>query len=152
MSETKNYGTVQPIIVNEGESISNLVVIGFLSPSENAPEPRILIGSNQLVPKSTQVPGFLLSVKKWRELEALANLAVVDITRACPAHGDRRILARDPAGGDRTVPQKLRDYLASRWQRLNDATRDASHRQALVEEAELVSECMRWMDTAGLGR
>lgn len=148
---TKDYGTVQPIITNEGEGESNLVVTAFLSPSELAPEGRILIGSNQLVPRHSQIPAFLLSVGKWRELESLVNLAVVDITRACPAHGDRRLIARDPDAG-RSVIQALRDYLGMRWLKLSEATRDATHRQALVDEAEQVAGFMRWMDEARLGK
>lgn len=144
----KLYGIIEGIVTNEGEGTGNLAVCAMLSPSESFPRARIVLGSNKF--SNSRIDGFAISVSKWRELEALVNLACVDITSACPAHGDRRLAA--PTNDGMTRPQKLRAYLVSRYRELELRVKLQSGMSHLADEAELVGTLVQWMDEAGLGR
>lgn len=147
LAETKNYGTVDEVITNEGEGVSNLAVCAMLGASENYPECRIVIGSNQMV--RPQIQGFAISVRKWRELEALVNQACIDITAVCPAHGDP---PPRPRAGMEGRPQALRAYLVRRWKQLDIGVKMQAGRGELAAEAEEIGSFLRWMDEAGLGK
>jgi hypothetical protein len=145
MPESKLYGVVNEVITNEGEGVGNLAVCALLSPSENMPRARIVIGSNRLA--SEPIAGFAISVPKWRELEALVNQACIDITAACPAHGDP-----PPRADMEGRPQELRKYLKSRWRELNLRVKLHADEYHVADEAELIGSFLRWMDEAGLGK
>lgn len=146
MSESKLYGIVDEVITHEGEGVSNLAVAAMLGASENYPEARIVIGSNQMV--RAKIPGFAISVRKWRELAALVNQACSDITKACPAHGD----PVSKRAGMEGRPQELRKYLMAKWRELDTRVKLQSGQSHLADEAELVGSFLRWMDEAGLGK
>lgn len=151
----KNYGIITEILTNEGSNVADLAVSANTGASENYPEARIVIGSTRAAGKGG-VEGFAISVAKWRELERLVDRACVDITAACPAHGDLPLAVRD----DRPRPELLRAYLEHQYRTLVnkvDATFTSNPdnqlaKIALAGEAELVLSFLRWMDEAGLAR
>lgn len=83
-SDAKDYGLVEGVVGNEGETIGNLAVVALLSPSPNMPNCcRIIVGSTK--GSDVDCGQFALSVTKARELIAKLEAACADVVAACPS-------------------------------------------------------------------